>query len=197
MTRRFAFRSLPFTLVVGGACLLASGGWIHAKAAVAQVMLESAWQDTLGGETNVRPWPWADTWPVARLEIPRLGTRVIVLSGSSGRTLAFGPGHAQASSLPGAPGTSIVSGHRDTHFRVLEEVVVGDAVVVEAIDGTRVRYEVERVEVADARSSSLRVAPEDDALLLVTCWPFDAVSPGGPMRYVVTARTARTLTGPS
>jgi sortase A len=193
----FVKRFFPLLLAAGGACLLVSGGWIHAKAALAQVMLESAWQDTLGGETNVRPWPWADTWPVARLEIPKFGASMVVLSGSSGRTLAFGPAHTQASSLPGEGGTSIVSGHRDTHFAVLERLELGDPLLVQRIDGNTVRYEVEQIEIADARTSRLQIAPQDDALVLVTCWPFDAVRPGGPMRYVVTARRAPSPTARS
>jgi sortase A len=180
-----AFRSL---LVVGGVCLLISGGWIHAKAALAQVLLERAWQQTLGGDNLVRPWHWADTWPVARLEIPRLGASMVVLAGSSGRTLAFAPGHTQGSSLPGEPGTSIVSGHRDTHFAILEELRLGDEISIERSDGRIIDYEVEDLQVADARRWRIGIAADENVLLLVTCWPFDAVVPGGPLRYVATAR---------
>ncbi len=186
-------RAVPLLLAAGGLCLLVHGSWIHAKAALAQVMLEYAWQETRSGETHVRPWAWADTWPVARLEIPRLDASMIVLSGASGRSLAFGPGHTQGTALPGEPGTAIVSGHRDTHFAVLEKLERGDEVVVERADGLVVRYEIEEIQVADARTSRLRISTEERALLLVTCWPFDALTPGGPMRYVATARA---VTGP-
>jgi sortase A len=180
-------RGLRLLLAVGGLCLLIDGGWIHAKAALAQVLLERAWQKTLGGETDVRPWHWADTWPVARLELPRLGASMIVLAGSSGRTLAFGPGHTQGSSLPGEPGTSIVSGHRDTHFSVLEQLRPGDAITVERNDGRVTHYRVERLDVADSRTARIGVAGDENTLLLVTCWPFDAITTGGSLRYVVTA----------
>lgn len=180
-------RGLSYLLAVGGACLLTSGGWIHAKAALAQILLEHAWRDTLDGETEVRPWRWADTWPVARLEIPRLGASMVVLAGSSGRSLAFGPGHTHGSSAPGEPGTSIVSGHRDTHFAVLEQLRLGDEIAVERSDGQIVRYAVENVQIADARSSQLVIDPDENALVLVTCWPFNAIAPGGPLRYVATA----------
>lgn len=166
---------------------MTSGGWIHAKAALAQILLEHAWRETLGGETEVRPWRWADTWPVARLEIPRLGASMVVLAGSSGRSLAFGPGHTHGSSAPGEPGTSIVSGHRDTHFAVLEQLRLGDEIAVERSDGQIVRYAVENVQIADARLSQLVIDPVENALVLVTCWPFNAIAPGGPLRYVATA----------
>lgn len=181
-------RAVPLLLAVGGASLTIHGGWIHAKAALAQVLLERAWQDTLGGETRVRPWRWADTWPVARIEIPRLATRFVVLSGATGRTLAFAPGHSEGSALPGAVGTAIVSGHRDTHFAALRELRRGDELRVERADGIVVRYMVESLEVADARTSRIGIAAGGRWLVLVTCWPFDAAVPGGPLRYVAVAR---------
>lgn len=181
-------RALPLLLAVGGVLLTIHGGWIHAKAALAQVLLERAWQDTLGGETRVRPWPWADTWPVARLSFPRQGAHFVVLSGASGRTLAFAPGHTEGSALPGAPGTAIVSGHRDTHFAVLRGLERGDEVDVQRPDGGVVRYTVESIEVADARTARLRTPRDGRVLVLTTCWPFDALSPGGPLRYVAVAR---------
>ena len=88
----FALRLLTVLLLVVGGSQFAIGLWIPAKAALAQALLEAAWQRTTEMGERVRPWPWADTWPVARLTVPRLNTSWIVLSGSSGRTLAFGPG---------------------------------------------------------------------------------------------------------
>jgi sortase A len=181
-------RGIQLLFAVGGAWLLITGGWIHAKAALAQVLLERAWRETLGGETDVRPWQWADTWPVARLEIPRLGASMIVLAGASGRTLAFGPGHSHGTPLPGERGTSIVSGHRDTHFAVLQGLRQGDEIAIERTDGRIIHYEVEQIQLADTRTMRIGIVADDNALVLVTCWPFDAVVPGGPLRYVVTAR---------
>lgn len=182
-------RAASLLLALAGLALLASGSWIHAKALLAQLLLEHAWQETRDGETNVRPWPWADTWPVARLEIPRLDASMIVLSGASGRTLAFGPGHTEGTALPGDPGTAIVSGHRDTQFAVLQWLEQGDEIRVERRDGRTVRYRVESLEIADARTARLHTDRDERALVLVTCWPFDALVPGGPMRYVATARS--------
>ncbi|MFP6654404.1 MAG: class GN sortase [Myxococcota bacterium] len=180
-------RGLRLLLAAGGAWLLISGSWIHAKAAFAQILLERAWQQTIGGASNVRPWQWADTWPVARLKIPRLSASMIVLAGASGRSLAFGPGHTQGSPLPGEPGTSIVSGHRDTHFAVLKELRQGDEITIERADGRITHYEVEHLQVADARTMRIGIVGDENALVLVTCWPFSAIVPGGPFRYVVIA----------
>ena len=174
-------------LALAGCIVLGHGLWIPAKAALAQQLLEASWRNTAPGGTPVRPWPWADTWPVARIRFPRLERSHIVLAGATGRTLAFGPGHTSGSAPPGRPGTSIVSGHRDTHFRLLQQLQRGDSVEVERSDGTTVSYRVDDLQVVDSRSTRLQASDELDALVLVTCWPFDAPLPGGPLRYVVTA----------
>jgi len=183
-------------LAVFGGWQLASGAWVHAKAELAQHLLESAWEQTqaMGGAAAVRPWPWADTWPVARLHFPRLGASFIVLAGDSGSSLAFGPGHNGATAPPGRPGTSVISGHRDTHFSGLGRLRVGDCVEVERPDGIRVVYRIAALEVADTRRDRLAAGAVPGALppslALVTCWPFDAIQPGGPLRYVVSAYAA-------
>src|SRR5687767_10792327 len=66
---------------------------IHAKAIVAQILLDRAFARSLAENTPVKPWSWADTWPVARIEMERIGLEAIVLKGGSGQALAFGPGH--------------------------------------------------------------------------------------------------------
>jgi sortase A len=180
-------RLLPVLLFIAGTSQFAIGAWIPAKAALAQLLLERAWQNTTEGGKRVRPWPWADTWPLGRLTVPRLGASWIVLSGASGRTLAFGPGHTDGSALPGEAGAAIVSGHRDTHFAALRDLQVGDELVVERPDGERVRYQVDDLGVADSRTDHLRDPGIGRSLVLVTCWPFDALAPGGPLRFVVTA----------
>jgi len=167
---------------------LGHGAWIHAKAWLAQLLLQRAWERTLRGEAAAKPWPWADTWPVARLRVPAHGVDLIVLSGVSGRTLAFGPGHAPDSALPGMLGTEIVTAHRDTHFRFLERVRRGDEVFIEAAGRPIVRFRVQELAVVDSRSAVIRAEPHAPALVLMTCYPFDALAPGGPLRYVVTAR---------
>lgn len=166
---------------------LALGGhaaWLPAKAMLAQQLLDRAWETSLADGAAHRPWPWADTHPVARLGAPRLGISQIVLAGDAGRPLAFGPGWAEASAAPGATGTTIISGHRDTHFRWLEHLRDGDWVSLESAAGPR-RYRVTAREVVDSRTTRIATSSTDQ-LVLVTCWPFNATAPRGPMRYVVT-----------
>jgi sortase A len=165
---------------------LGQGAWIHAKAQLAQYLLQRAWERTLDGEKDARPWPWADTWPVARLRVPAHGIDLIVLDGVSGRTLAFAPGHASGGPAPGAPGTAVISGHRDTHFRFLAGVTPGDEILVETPGQAVARFRVVDTAVVDSRLAVLRAA-DGPALALLTCYPFDALRAGGPLRWVVTA----------
>ncbi len=188
MSRRYtiaAVAALAFAVATGGPAL-----WIEAKAVVAQILLRAAWAETAETSAPVRPWPWADTWPVARLEAPRLGVDQIVLAGASGRTLAFGPAHVGDSAAPGSAGNVVVSGHRDTHFRFLQDLVPGDRLTVSTPEGGRRGYTVAETEVIHVDDAHLPLATAVPRLTLVTCWPFDTLVPGGPMRYLVVADAA-------
>lgn len=164
------------------------GAYIPAKAWLAQELMQRAWVRTGAGEERATPWPWADTWPVARLTAKSQGTDLIVLAGGSGRTLAFGPGHLSASAMPGEVGNMIVAGHRDTHFQFLQKVEVGELLGIESARGQRHLYKVVGVDIVDSRKGALVLDTDAAMLSLVTCYPFDALEAGGPLRYVVTAR---------
>lgn len=119
------------------ACLLCFGFWqlgqgayIPAKAWLAQELMQRAWLRGSGGAERPAPWPWADTWPVARLTARSGEIELIVLAGGSARTLAFGPGHLSASAAPGATGNTVIAGHRDTHFSFLRDVEIGESLVL-------------------------------------------------------------------
>ena len=177
------------------ACLLVLGFWnlgrgtyIPAKAWLAQDLMQRAWLRAGEGAVRPAPWPWADTWPVARLTAQDGKVDLIVLAGGSGRTLAFGPGHVGASALPGNPGNTIIAGHRDTHFRFLRDIEAGELLALESSDRQRHVYEVIGADVVDARRGSLVLDTEETMLTLVTCYPFETTEVGGPLRFVVTAR---------
>ena len=169
------------------------GAYIPAKAWLAQQLLEGAWERRLGGAAASPPWPWADTAPLARLRQPRLDVDQIVLEGSSGRVLAFGPGHVSGTARPGAGGNTVISGHRDTHFRWLGRLHRGDQLLLQAEDGRLLTYRVVQLAVHHESEVGLLDPLQGDQLRLVTCYPFDAVAAGGPQRFVVTALHANSL----
>src|SRR5262249_61701653 len=84
LIRRIVF----ITLLTLGAAFTVAATWIPVKAQVAQILLLRAWDRTRAGTATAKPWPWADTWPVGRLRVPRLGVDEIVLAGASGNALA-------------------------------------------------------------------------------------------------------------
>jgi sortase A len=176
------------TFVVGLTCL-AAGAWIPAKAWAAQRLIDAAWHREHRLSQIAAPWPWADTRPVAKLTLGEgsTATTLFVLEGSSGRNLAFGPVHDAASVAPGALGNSVIEGHRDTHFKILRTVQPGDRVSVEAPDGSRFVFVVTDARVADSRRTRILLDADTALLTLVTCYPFDAINPGGPLRWLVTA----------
>src|ERR1700749_4223446 len=133
----------PLTLLMAGLLLFGQGAYIHAKAFVAQILLRHAFEQTIVMGHDVKPWSWADTWPIARIEIKRLHTETIVLAGSSGQALAFGPGHVELTPDAGERGVAVYSAHRDTHFRFLKDVVAGDEIDVTRRDGQTFRYRVD------------------------------------------------------
>jgi sortase A len=188
MFARFRFRRVVVS------CLLCLGFWqfghgayIPAKAWVAQELMQRAWRRAEHGDTRPAPWPWADTWPVAKLSAKGGDIELIVLAGGSGRTLAFGPGHLSASALPGEFGNSVIAGHRDTHFQFLQVLKVGESLLFEMPDGRNHLYRISSLDVVDSRRGSIVLDTDQAMLSLVTCYPFNAVNAGTPMRYVVSA----------
>ncbi|HZF15958.1 MAG TPA: class GN sortase [Steroidobacteraceae bacterium] len=176
------------TVLLGvGAWQFSEGAYIHAKARLAQVLLHQAWDRTLAGDRQVKPWSWADTWPVARLVVPSRGVDLLVLAGSNGRTIAFGPGHVFGTALPGKPGNSVIGGHRDTNLAFLEELELGASVLVEDDKGHWTKYVVASTEVVDRHDLWVLGTSDRTELTLITCYPFNALRAGGPQRFVVRA----------
>ncbi|MCH9027597.1 MAG: class GN sortase [Proteobacteria bacterium] len=180
------------SLIVAAFICLLNAAWIPAKAALAQHLLQQAWQRTLAGERQVKAWPWADTWPVARLRAPDHGVDLIVLAGGSGRTLAFGPGHMDGTERPGGAGNSVIGGHRDTHFAFLGDLTVTDRLLLETTTDS-FWLQVTDIQVVNSAEAELNLWTEDRLLTLVTCYPLDAQVPGGPLRLVVTAEPVPAL----
>ena len=167
---------------------MVSGSWIQIKAVVAQALLERSWQQTLNNGAPVQPWQWADHWPVAQLKFHKSKKEFIVLKGDSSSSLAFAPGWNAKSAKPGEQGVTVISGHRDTHFKILKDTEIGDLIEVVTPQGETVSYQVETIDVVDSRVATINTEQSGQTLVLVTCYPFDAFVAGGPLRYVLTAK---------
>jgi len=175
-------------LFVFGSWLIGQGAWIHAKALAAQWLLQHAWQETLTTQQPVKPWPWADTWPVGRLLVPRLRINQIILADASGQSLAFGPGKVGNGKFSDDDSQGLLlSAHRDTHFSFVRDIQLGERMTVQTLQGNWRSFVVENIEVVDSRIDPLPTNQGRADLRLITCYPFDALAPGGPLRYVVRA----------
>jgi sortase A len=180
---------VPATAALLSLWLALGAAWIPLKAVLAQWLLERNWRHVLAGGPPEPPWPWADTTVAAELSVPARGIRLLVLGGNSGRNLAFGPVLLDGNSLD-----RIVSGHRDTHFRFLQELRPGDLLRLTGPAGSR-WYAAADFDVVDSRSHELVLEDGTERLTLVTCYPFDSPTAGGPLRYVVTAYPLPALAG--
>ncbi len=176
-------------LVAAGLGVSAFALALPAKAALSQVLLARAFEVSRQTGAPVKAWPWADTWPVARLIAPDHGKTQVVLAGAFGEAMAFGPAHVSATPMPGRPGVSVIAAHRDTHFSFLKDLAPGDAVTVENADGGADTFTVTHTEVVRFDASGIEPDGGPARLALVTCYPFGAVTPG-PLRYVVWAKKA-------
>lgn len=155
------------------------------KVALAELLLEDAWQRSWNTREIVRPWAWLDSYPVARLKVPRLGVNQIVLAGDGGTILTFAPG---LNDHFDALGVQVISGHRDTHFNFMQALEEGDLAKFERFDGDNASYIVNRLTVMsrnDIQIDTSGTGPK--ALILITCWPVDSPLPGGDERWVVEA----------
>jgi sortase A len=157
-----------------------SGIASHVKSRLAQLLLDRAWRLMRNGEARARPWPWADSWPVARLS----GADGAVYVLAHAACTVYGPGLVGGSAAPGGPGNSIIAGDRWTPTRFLQ-LLANDNVTVETAEGATRRYRIIDRRVLDARHIEPLPACDLPMLTLVTDYPFDGSS--GALRYVATA----------
>jgi sortase A len=186
--RRLILIAAVVTACFVGGGVAAKGAWIIMKAQTAQYLIARAWRNNEFADAPISPWPWADTQVLARLRVPALDIERFVLAGAHGQALAFGPGHLSGTPLPGDAGNSVIAGHRDTHFRFLRDLEPGDEIWLDLPHGQTVRYRVSNVWVTVETDMRPLAQRPDIHLTLITCFPFDALRAGGPLRFIVEAR---------
>ncbi|HET9358698.1 MAG TPA: class D sortase [Vicinamibacterales bacterium] len=133
----------------------------------------------------VRPTALRRGAAIAGLSIPRVELSAVVLHGSDTETLRRGPGHLENTALPGEPGNAVIAGHRDSFFRPLRHVEIGDDIFVDT-PHARLRYRVTSLRVVDSHDLSVLQSTDDATLTLITCYPFQVFG-AAPDRFVVRA----------
>ena len=144
---------------------------------------------SLWSSTRVKAWRAAigepGPEPLGVLRIPKVRLEVAVLSGTDDRTLDRGVGHIEYTPQPGTDGNTGIAGHRDSFFRGLKDIALGDLIELDTQRGTDV-YRVERTWIVNPEDVSVLDPTPARTLTLVTCYPFYFVG-SAPQRFIVRA----------
>lgn len=178
---------ITFLFIAVGVMLLGNGVYMHAKAGLAQLLINHTWYQRQSQEQPAKPWPWADTRAVAILEFPTLEITRFIMQDAHGESLAFGPGLVTQSSLPASSQHSIIAGHRDSHFKFLQHLKLGDHFAATNYLGQRRVYRVVEIRVINSNEEDLVQSSAEGLLSLITCYPFNDLESRGPMRLLINA----------
>jgi sortase A len=200
-----SLRWLERLFLIAGAAALIWCAVIVTEGAIAQRNARSAFEiaNAVAELTDAAAAQKADVPPspptidrgsaIAALSIPRVRLSAIVLHGSDARTLQRGPGHLEHTAVPGGAGNVVIAGHRDSFFRPLRRIRVGDDIFLDTRDG-RFHYRVISLRVVGPREVSVLAATSEEVLTLITCYPFLVLGPA-PDRFIV--RAARVADHPA
>mgnify|MGYP000273881231 CR=1 FL=1 len=179
---------LTKALFIAGSLLCLHASWLPTKAWLSQQLISHSWQQSKSQASPVKPWPWADTYPIAELSFNRLKQDLVVLNGGDPTTLAFSPGAIAPFNQVTGNQAFVVAGHRDSHFSLLKDVVMNDIISLTDKQGRNQLYQVESIEIVDASTGQLPLTSDDPSLVLITCYPFNSAVSDKNERYVIRAR---------
>jgi len=165
---------------------LSQGNATYAQNWLANNLLHTAWLRTQASGRQVKPWPWASTWPLARLFVPHLNAEQIILSNTSNNGVSsFALGHIDTSVLPGEAGNSVLYAPPQTYVNFLRRLNKGDEIVLESLYSGQWRYRVAAINVVHKTSTDLLKSTSDRRLTVVSCYPCQGEISN--LRYVVIA----------
>lgn len=178
---------LSYLLLGGGALLFFQGARDIVQAHWGQHEAAREFAKRLGADADHVEARFEPGDTVAKLIIPRLNVELYVVEGTDEGDLRRGPGHLMGSAMPGEQGNCVIAGHRDTHFRILQQIRSGDRVILETDKG-RFVYRVKHLAVVSPTNTA-SLAPARGVLHLITCYPFYYLG-SAPERFVVEAQLA-------
>ena len=144
--------------------------------------IEMAYDQANGGPDGMNP---SEGDFLGTIEIPALQRKLDVFQGTGEEELSKGVGHFTQSVLPGIKDNCVLSGHNDSVFTKLDQLEMGDLIIVETAAG-KFTYMVHGMRVVDKDDRTVIVPTEEAVLTLTTCYPFIVIGPA-PERYIVTA----------
>jgi len=131
------------------------------------------------------PAPLPEDGLIGRMQVDRLGVSVVVMEGTSNKTLRRAVGHIAGTALPGRTGNVGIAGHRDTFFRPLRNIHSNDVITLTTRSG-EYRYRVVSTKVVKPDNVGVLNSDGNEVLTLVTCYPFYFLG-SAPQRFIVRA----------
>ena len=181
---RRAARAAGLVLLAAGCAALAYVVYVVVDANVYQLVEVRRLAQPAPAESRARP-P-IDGEPIGAIQIPRLDLLAIVVQGDSAASLRHAVGHLAGTALPGESGNVVLAGHRDTFFRPLKQVLVGDVITLRT-RGRDYDYLVESTAVVPPSAVEVLQPTGGHTLTLITCFPFNYIG-SAPQRFIVRAR---------
>lgn len=123
------------------------------------------------------------------IEVPRISVRAFVAEGVDKKTLRVAVGHVAHTAFPDENGNVALAGHRDSVFRPLSQLLVGDIVTLTTPTAI-FDYQIDTIEVVEPTRVDVLDPTKESVLTLVTCYPFDVLGPA-PLRMVARGRLSR------
>lgn len=179
-------RAAGFLFLMMGIVALSYAGYVLASARAYQA-LETARLERVVSRPEIRSAPRVVTEGsvIGQIEIPRLGLAAVVVQGDSSQLLRRAVGHLPATALPGESGNVALAGHRDTFFRPLRRIQLGDAITLRTPD-SEFHYRVESTRVVPPDATEVLQSSGAHELTLITCFPFSYIG-SAPDRFIVRA----------
>ena len=191
-----ALSLLRAVLVIVGLACLAGFLWLQYESRVVAAQLKEQFAQRIQQSAAGAPAPpAAANGLIGRLTSERLGLDVMVLEGEEEAQLRKGAGLIDNTAFPGEPGNMGLAAHRDTFFRPLREVKVGDRLELDTLAG-RYEYEVEWTRIVNPTAVEVLDPTPEPALTLVTCYPFNYIG-SAPQRFIVRAKRTAVPTPPT
>ena len=187
MKKKITLSLLILSLFIGGGYFIYEGLKIEIKGKVAQLLLHHTWNNILETGKLNKPWSSFDGNPIMLMNIPKYNINQVILEGTSGQSLAFGPSFHQESFLPFESGITVISAHRDTHGKYIKKLKTKDIIKLQDQFSNWHQYRVENSTIINVEEGNI-YTNNVDRLFIITCYPFDTVVTGTPYRYIVSAK---------
>lgn len=180
-------RRIAGVLITLGVLTVVAGASLRLAAWMGQNEAQASWEQEVA-----EPDLSATATGVTRLSFPALGREFFVLDGATRTNLVLGPAHVQVPGAKSENGNFIIAAHRDTHFRILKDLKMGELITLDR-HGQSFQYRIVALEVVRPTDDSFYQPTSKPVVTLVTCYPFYYLG-RAPKRFIVRAELLESAT---